>query len=50
MNRAGVGFAATLVATSLVMLAAQGLAAQGAQAPPMKSVLQGKPFVSPASD
>jgi hypothetical protein len=42
MNRAGVGFAATLVVTSLVMLAAQG-----AQAPPMKSVLQGKKFTAP---
>ena len=42
MNRAGVGFGATLVATSLVILAGQS-----AQAPPMKSVLQGKKFTAP---
>jgi hypothetical protein len=46
MNRAGVGFAATLVvvATSLFDAAWAG---QGAQAPPMKSVLQGKKFMAP---
>jgi len=45
MNRAGVGFAATLVvATSLFDAAWAG---QGAQAAPMKSVLQGKKFMAP---
>ncbi len=45
MNRAGVGFAATLVvATSLFDAAWAG---QGAPAPPMKSVLQGKKFMAP---
>src|ERR1700694_2530793 len=45
MNRAGIGFAATLVvATSLFDAAWAG---QGAQAPPMKSVLQGKKFMAP---
>ena len=44
MNRAGVGFAATLVAISLIDVAWAG---QGAQAPPMKSVLQGKKFMAP---
>ena len=45
MNRAGIGFAATLVvATSLIDAAWAG---QGAQAPPMKSVLQGKKFTAP---
>ena len=44
MNRAGVGFAATLLATSLMDLAWAG---QGAQAPPMRSVLQGKKFMAP---
>jgi hypothetical protein len=48
MNRAGVGFAATLVATSLVILATDaGWAGLSAQAPPMKSVLQGKKFTAP---
>jgi hypothetical protein len=48
MNRAGVGFAATLVATSLVILATDaGWVGLNAQAPPMKSVLQGKKFTAP---
>ena len=47
MNRAGVGFAATLVTTSLVILVLDvAWAGQGAQAPPMKSVLQGKKFMA----
>jgi hypothetical protein len=45
MNRARVGFAATLVASSLILDVA--LAGQGAQAPPMRSVLQGKKFTAP---
>jgi hypothetical protein len=48
MNRAGVGFAATLVAASLAILVIDvAWAGQGAQAPPMKSVLQGKKFTAP---
>jgi hypothetical protein len=45
MNRAGVGFAATLVVAASLLDAAW--AGQGAQAPPMKSVLQGKKFTAP---
>jgi hypothetical protein len=45
MNRARVGFAATLFATSLILDVA--FAGQSAQAPPMKSVLQGKKFAAP---
>jgi hypothetical protein len=44
MNRARAGFAATLAATSLVIVS---LAGQTTQAPPMKSVLQGKKFAAP---
>jgi hypothetical protein len=44
MNRARVGFAAALAAASLVVAA---LAGQDAQAPPMKSVLQGKKYPAP---
>src|ERR1700674_4653016 len=48
MNRAGVGFAAALVATPLVILATDaGWVGLSAQAPPMKSVLQGKKFTAP---
>jgi hypothetical protein len=48
MNRSGVGLAATLFATSLVMFGTDaGWAGQSGQAPPMKSVLQGKKFTAP---
>lgn len=45
MKRARVGFAATLVASALI--ADVAFAGQGAQAPPMTSVLAGKKFTPP---
>jgi hypothetical protein len=45
MNRAGIGFAAMLVVAASLFDAAW--AGQGGQAPPMKSVLQGKKFMAP---